>query len=145
MDRTIQFYLCGDQKYGHYCRIDCNCFVHCNINIVHSGAYTFGLIQLATFPLAPLVTTIATLTLAINKATAYIAGLIIENKDMKDEKSLRKLLQEELEPLKDDLKSIKTDLGLVKTELGELKINQVALVTELKTLDIVKQTPIMSN
>lgn len=96
-----------------------------------------GTIQLATFPLAPLVTTIATLTLAINKATAYIVGLIIENKEMKDEKSLRAILKEELQPLKDDI-------GALRVDIGEVKSNQIALVTELRTLGVIKETPVLS-
>jgi hypothetical protein len=89
-----------------------------------------GAIHLEPYIIAPLVTIIGILTIAINKATAYIVGLIIENKEMKDEKTLRTLLKEELEkaltPLTTKVETLDDKLTVVVEDVAFLKVKEEA-------------------
>jgi hypothetical protein len=96
----------------------------------------FGIIKMESFPFAFLSGLIIALTLIINEVTTYLVGIIIENKELKNKQTLSELLDEKLKPIKDDLKE-------VKDSVSDLKTNQIALVTELRTQGVVKQTPVL--
>jgi hypothetical protein len=79
---------------------------------------------------------IIALTLIINELTTYLVGIIIENKELKNKQTLSDLLDEKLKPIIDEIKAVKDDTS-------ELKLNQIALVSELRTQGVVKQTPVL--
>ncbi len=96
-----------------------------------------GAIELATFPFAPLFAIIIALTVGVNKVTSYIVGLIIEYKEMKDEKSLERLLEKSLEKALEPLTE-KVDKG--NSKIDKVFDNQNQLIGELREKGTIEKT-----
>jgi hypothetical protein len=105
------------------------------------GVFAFWLVSSGTvkadiFPFTVLTGIASILTLAVNEVITNLYGMSLENKAMKERESLSTLLDEKLKPITDKLDMVSAKLDMVYE-------NQITLVTELKTLDVIKHTPIM--
>ncbi len=80
------------------------------------------------------------MTIAINKATNYIVGVIIENKEMKNEKSLRTLLKEELDPLTTKIGETNTKTDATNSKIDKVLDNQNLLILELREKGVIEKT-----
>jgi hypothetical protein len=98
---------------------------------------TSGMVKLDIFPFTVLTGIASLLTLAVNEVITNIASLSLENKTMKEREALSNLLDLKLKPVVDKLDK-------VSAKLDSVYDNQIALVTELKTLGVINHTPILT-
>ena len=90
-----------------------------------------------TFPVAVIGVVVGGLTLAINEIITFLVLLSKENKDLKDNNAMVTAIEKALEPTNKKLDDL-------ITSHTEVRGNLIAVVTELKTLEVIKVTPVLS-